>query len=202
MEIDQYFFFALAAVCLAIFRYGTYFYTIYLGETKPHAFSWLLWGAVTGVGALAQFDLQAGPSAWALAFVSFSCLLIACLAFFIGEKNYTKSDWAALVICGLAIPLWKVTDNAVVALFIVILIDMLTYYPTIRKSFHKPDTEPPVSYGFAGMRYFLMLFAIPDPTWGNLLYPFFLMSTDWCFAVFIVIRRAQLGLPLTEYHRK
>ncbi|MCI5060277.1 MAG: hypothetical protein MRY79_04305 [Alphaproteobacteria bacterium] len=85
--MDQYLFFAVAAVLLATFRYGTYFYTIYLGETKPHAFSWLLWGVVTGVGALAQFDLESGPSAWALAFVSVSCLLIAFLAFFIGERE-------------------------------------------------------------------------------------------------------------------
>ncbi|MCI5060278.1 MAG: hypothetical protein MRY79_04310 [Alphaproteobacteria bacterium] len=87
-------------------------------------------------------------------------------------------------------------------MLIVMVIDALTYYPTIRKSFHKPETEPPVSYGFAGLRYFLMLFAVPDPTWENLLYPFFLMITDWGFAVFIIVRRAQLGLSLTEYSKK
>ena len=47
------------------------------------------------------------------------------------------------------------------------------------------------------MRYFLMLFAVPDPSWGNLMYPFFLMMTDWGFAIYI--RRAQMGYPLHEY---
>ena len=194
--------FAIAAVLLASLRYGTYFYTIYKGETKPHAFSWLLWGTVTGIGTLAQFELDGGPSAWALAFVSISCLMISVISFFIGERDYAKSDWIALIACFLAIPVWKATDNPLAALGIIIIIDMLTYYPTIRKSYNKPQTEPPISYGFAGMRYFLMLFAIPDPTWQTLMYPFFLMATDWGFAVFIVIRRAQLGYPLHEYSKK
>jgi len=202
MNFDQYTLFALAAVLLATARYSTYFYTIYRGDTKPHAFSWLLWGAVTGIGTFAQFELDAGPSAWALGFVSVTCLMVSALSFFIGERDYTKSDWFALIACFIAIPLWQVTDNALLAIAIIIVIDALTYWPTVRKSYHKPDTEPPISYGFAGMRYFLMLFAIPDPSWQNLAYPFFLMATDWGFALYIVIRRAQLGLPLHEYADK
>jgi hypothetical protein len=196
---DQYIFFAIAAVLLATARYGTYFYTIYRGQTKPHAFSWMLWGVVTGVGTLAQFDLNGGPSAYALAFVSITCLMIAVLSFFIGERDYTKSDWFALVACFVAVPLWQVTNNPLIALVLIMAIDALTYWPTIRKSYHKPDTEPPISYGFAGMRYFLMLFAVPDPTWQTLMYPFFLMITDWGFAIYIVIRRWQMGYPLHEY---
>lgn len=199
--MDQYIFFAIAATLLSLLRYGTYFYTIHQGKTKPHAFSWLLWGTVTGIGTFAQFELNAGPAAWALAFVSVTCLMIAALSFFIGEKDYTKSDWFALVACFIAIPVWKITKNPLAALSIIILIDALTYWPTIRKSFRKPQNEPPISYIFAGTRYFLMLFAIPEPTWQNLVYPFFLMSFDWIFAAYVIIRRKQLGYPLHEYSK-
>ena len=200
--MDQYTLFAIAAVLLASVRYGTYFWTIYKGETTPHAFSWLLWGTVTGVGALAQFSLGGGPSAWALAFVSATCLFIAGIAYFIGERDYTKSDWIALAVALLAIPVWKVTDNPMAAMFIVMSIDILSYWPTIRKSYNKPQSEPPISYGLAGARYFLLLFAVPDPTWESLMYPFFLMTIDWAFAIYIVIRRYQLGHPLHEYGKK
>lgn len=197
--MDQHLFFAILATLLSASRYGTYFYTIYKKETKPHAFSWLLWGTVTGVGTLAQFDLNAGPAAWALAFVSITCLGVAVLSFFIGERDYTKSDWAALFLSLMAIPVWKATDNPMTALLIVMSIDCMTYWPTIRKSFHKPQTEPPISYGFAGMRYFLMLFAVTNPNWENIIYPLFLMLTDWGFGIYIVVRRYQLGYPLHEY---
>lgn len=196
---DQYVFFASAAVLLAIARYATYFISIHKGETKPHAFSWLLWGVMVGIGAAAQFQLGGGPSAWALAFVSASCLFIAVLACFIGERNYTKSDWVALLASFVAIIIWQLTDNPTYALIIIICIDCLSYYPTFRKSYHAPDTEPPVSYFLAGLRYFLMLFAVPNPSLGTLIYPFFLMLSDWGFAVFLMYRRWQLGLPIHEY---
>lgn len=194
--MDNHSLFAILAILLSAARYATYFYTIYKGKTKPHAFSWLLWGIVTGIGTFAQFDMDAGPSIYALAFVSLTCLGISIFAFFKGERNYTKSDWLALITCILAIPIWKATDSPLSALFTIMLIDSLTYWPTVRKSYTRPDTEPPISYGIAGMRYFLMLFAIPDPTWETLMYPFFLMATDWGFALYIVIRRVQLGYPI------
>jgi hypothetical protein len=197
--IDIHTFFAIAAIAMSIGRYGTYFYTIHQGKTKPHAFSWLLWGVVTGIGTVAQFSLNAGPSAYALGFVSITCLLIALLAYFIGTKDYTKSDWFALFACVCAIPVWQITQSPMAALAIIIVIDGLSYWPTIRKSFHHPETEPPISYLMAGTRYFLMLFAIPEPTWSNMLYPFFLMMTDWIYALFLIIRRKQLGFPVHEY---
>jgi len=197
--MDQHSLFALAAIILTVVRYGTYFHTIYQGKTKPHAFSWLLWGSATGIGAFAQFEMNAGPSIWALAAVSTGCLLIAAYSFFAGEKNFTKSDWAALIICALAIPVWQVTDNPLTAIFIVMAIDVLTYWPTVRKSYNQPHTEPPISYTIAGIRYALILCAVPFPTWETVMYPFFLMLTDWGFATYIVIRRAQLGYPLHEY---
>ncbi len=197
--MDQYFFFAAAAVALALLRYGTYFYTIYKGETKPHAFSWFLWAVVTGIGTFVQFSVDGGPSAWALAFVSSTCLLISVISFFIGDRHYTKSDWFALIASFTAIPVWYMTDNPLYAVMMIIVIDFLTYWPTIRKSFHCPQTEPPVSYFYAGLRYFLMLFAVPDPTWENMAYIFFLMAMDWAFALYIVIRRIQLGYPWCEY---
>ncbi|MDX2028862.1 MAG: hypothetical protein SFW62_09550 [Alphaproteobacteria bacterium] len=200
--MNQHLIFALAAIVLAAVRYGTYFHTIYKGKTKPHAFSWLLWGMVTAIATFAQFDLHGGPSVWALAFVAATCLLIGILALFIGDRDYTKSDWIALVFSFMAIPVWKATQNPLAAIFMVMVIDSLSYWPTIRKSFNKPQTEPPISYGFAGLRYFLMLFAVPDPTWESLMYPFFLMALDWGVAIYLVIRRAQLGYPLHEYARK
>lgn len=197
--IDRYVIFAAAAILLAALRYGTYLLTIYQGKTKPHAFTWLLLGSVTCVGTYAQFELNGGASTWALGFVAFTCLFIAVLAFFVGEKEYKKSDWVALIICFLAIPLWKMTGNPMLAVSIIVLIDILSYWPTIRKSFNKPHTEPPISAFISGMRYLLIILAVPDITWGNIVYPLYLMLVDWGFAVYIVIRRAQLGYPLHEY---
>lgn len=198
-EFDRYAFFALAAIVVSLIRYGTYFITIYKGQTKPHAFSWALWGVMTGIAAFAQLKLGGGPSVWALFFVAATCSFIAILSLFIGEKNYTRLDWLALAGALAAIPVWQMTNEPLAALLMLMVIDALSYTPTIRKTYAKPDTEPPISCFWAGFRYFLVLFSVPDATWQTLIYPFFLMASDWGVAILIVVRRWQLGMPLHEY---
>jgi hypothetical protein len=173
-------------------RYGTYLLSIWRRQTTPHVFSWGVWGLVTGIAAAAQFKLGGGPSSWVLAVVSASCLLIAFLALFVGEKTITKSDWAALSGTLLTIIFWQLTDNPMVALACVMLVDIVSYWPTIRKSWMHPGTEPPGSYFWAGLRYFLAIFAVPDMRLDNLLYPFFLMAIDWGFMIYIIWRRRVL----------
>lgn len=184
--------FAIAAIFVSLIRYGTYLWSIYLGQTRPHVFSWFNWGTVTAIGAYAQFELEGGPSAWVLAVVASTCFFISGVALFIGEKQITRGDWAAFLGALMAIPVWILTDNPVMALLVIILIDVLTYYPTIRKSWLDPWGEPPISYFWAGLRYFLALFAVEDPSWDTLIYPFFLMATDWGFAVYVYLRRRLL----------
>lgn len=185
--------FAILGIAVGIARYSTYLWSMYKGETHPHIFSWLNWGLVTGIGAFAQQSLDGGPSAWVLFVVSGTCLFIAFLALFVGEKNITKSDWLAFIGALLAIPVWLATDNPVMAIIIIVTIDCLTYYPTVRKSWNDPWGEPAMSYFWAGLRYFLALFAVENPSLETLVYPFFLMATDWGFPIYLLIRRRILG---------
>jgi hypothetical protein len=121
--------------------------------------------------------------------VSLTCLFIAALGLRFGEKNITRSDWCAFLGALLAIPIWLATSNPFWALLLIIAIDVMSYYPTIRKSWHAPWAEPAQSYFWAGFRYFLMLFAVPDATLQNLTYPLILMACDWGFVLFLLWRR-------------
>jgi hypothetical protein len=185
-------FFAFLGIMVSIIRYGTYIRSIFKGKTTPHVFSWLNWGIIVGIGAYAQFKLGGGPSAVVLCVVSSVCLLIAFIALFRGEKNITRTDWMAFTGALLAVPVWLATDNPVYAVLVLILIDMLSYYPTIRKSWHNPWGEPPGSYFWAGLRYFFALFAVPVFSPSNLFYPAFLMTGDWAFMLYVIWRRKRL----------
>lgn len=194
--MDATFVFAGLAILVSVIRYGLYLWSIYQRETEPHFFSWFNWAVVVGIGAYAQFSIDDGLSAWVLLVVSSTCFFIAFISLFVGEKDITRTDWMAFVGALVAIPVWQVTQDPVAAIFVLVLIDMLTYYPTIRKSWHKPWSEPPISYFWAGSRYFFTLFTVSNFTWESLLYPFFLMATDWGFAVFVLIRRRYVASPL------
>ena len=186
-------FFVVLAIIASFIRYSTYALSIYRKQTKPHVFSWFNWGLLVTFGAVAQYRLEGGASVWGLTFVAATCFLFAIWALFVGEKNITRSDWATFVAALIVIVIWQITANPFLGVVLIILIDLLTYWPTIRKSWDNPWGEPPVSYFWAGLRYFFLLFAVPNPNISNLLYPFWLMATDWGFALYVVARRSAIG---------
>ena len=185
--------FAALAIIVDIVSIATYILSIHRHETRPHVFSWFVWGLIIGIGAVAQLRLGAGPSSYVLLFVSACELLVAAVALFAGEKNITRSDWAAFCGALLSIVLWQVTNNPVTALLCLIMIDCLSYWPTVRKSWTKPTEESAGSYLLGGLGYFLALLAIPTMDIANIFYPFFLMATDWGFMGYILWRRQRIA---------
>jgi hypothetical protein len=196
LAIDRASLFAILAMALSFLRYGSYILSIRRGDTKPHAFSWLLWGLVIGIGASAQIAVGGGPAAYALVFVAGTCVLIGVISLFISEIEFTLTDWLTLVACLCTIVVWHVTSDPILTLLLAISIEAMSCYPTLRKTYHAPATEPPVSYVFGGLRYLFVLLAVPEPTLANTIYPIWLMLADWGIAGFILLRRSSLGLPL------
>ena len=125
---------------LALSR-AVYFASIFKGKTKPHAFSWLIWATVSGIGFAAQFAEGAGPGSWARGFSAVTCCILVVLGYFKGEKNITGSDWTTLSAALLAVPLWVITKTPIWSVFIVCVIDTIGYFPTVRKAWNKPYQE-------------------------------------------------------------
>ncbi|MDE1900397.1 MAG: hypothetical protein KGI37_01990 [Alphaproteobacteria bacterium] len=186
-------FFVALSVLASLIRYTTYCLSIYHGRTRPHVFSWFNWGVAIGIGAYAQFKLGAGVSVWGYVLVATTCLGISGWALISGEKNITRSDWATFIGALAAIVLWRMTKDPMNAIWVLMAIDVLTYWPTVRKSWHDPWGEPPGSYFWSGLRYFFLLFAVPEPTFSTLVYPVWLMLTDWVFIIYILWRRRMLA---------
>ena len=192
-ELNRETIFAALAIIFMMIRYVFYFTSIAKGETRPHSFSWFVWGVVVVIGAFAQLELDSsGFSGWTLMTVGVSCLLIAVISVFIGEKNITKGDWLTFLAALSAIPVWQITKEPMFALAIVMVIDILSYYPTMRKTWVDPTTEPALSTFTCAARYFCIMMAVSEFTLETVLYPAFLMVLDLGFAFLIVLRRWML----------
>jgi hypothetical protein len=200
-QFADFFVFHRAVICAALgiivgtVRYSTYIHSIFQGKTHPHVFSWFNWGVIVTIGAWAQYKLHGGPSVAVLAMVAIVCYLIAVISCFRGTKDITRSDWIAFVGALLAIPVWQATHSPVWAIVVLMSIEGLSYYPTVRKTWRDPWSEPPLSYFWAGLRYFFAMLAVPEFTASNILYPIFLMLTDWAFMVYVVLRRRAVTPP-------
>ena len=84
------------AVLTALVAYGFYLDSIWKGRTKPHAFSWLLWGLLTGIVFTAQVIKGGGAGAWVTGVSSVICFIIGVAALFKDERGFSKFDWVFL----------------------------------------------------------------------------------------------------------
>lgn len=177
------------SVAVTLISYASYFYTIFCGRTKPHAFSWVIWGILVSIAFYAQYSNGAGSGAWATGVVGASCFAVAVIALFRGEKDIRKSDWLTFIAALLIIPVWYFTNNPLFAIILVMFIDGCGYYPTFRKSYHKPYEESILLYSLGVLQVFLSLCAMANYYLVNILYPIFIMCLNSVFVCMVVWRR-------------
>lgn len=186
-----------AAVVIGLLGYLPYFYSLWRGQTRPHVFSWFIWGLLTGIAFFAQHTAGAGAGGWVTGFTAVICLLIAAVALKRGEKTITRSDWASFIVALLCLPLWHYTTDAFYAIVLISAIDALGFWPTFRKSWDKPYEEQPLTYIASLLKFVVALFALQSLNWTSALYPVSIVLLNGLFIVMIYTRRHMLKTPLT-----
>ncbi|MDA8244308.1 MAG: hypothetical protein M0025_09350 [Elusimicrobia bacterium] len=182
---------ALSIAMMVLSRAG-YFSDIFRGRTRPHAFSWLIWGTISAIGFAAQVAEGAGPGSWARGFGSATCFLLVIISYFRGEKDIKRADWATLLVALSAIPLWIATKTPFWSVLIVCAIDTIGYLPTVRKSWHKPHEELAPSYFMSSAGAALSLLAIRNYTPSTWLYPLVLLFSNGAMGTLLLARRRAL----------
>lgn len=189
---------ALALFSLALTSVGflSYIPSVLKQKTKPHIFSWVVWSVVVGIAFFAQLSKGAGTGAWTTGYSAFMCLVVAILSLRHGEKNITHGDWAAFIGALAALPIWYVTHDALWAVVIVTIIDLLAYYPTVRKAYLKPYEENFVVYITDTLKWIPALFALDQFSTATMLFQFFCLAENSFVASMILWRRHQMKRPL------
>jgi len=180
------------AACLAVYAFVPYFSGIAAGRTKPHVFTWLLFAILSGIGGAAQFAEGGGAGTWVILTSSFMCLLVFLFALKHGERHITRSDWATFMTALMALPLWYFTKDPLWSVLLVILIDMMAFYPTFRKSWHKPQQEVLQSYAVSAVKFSLGLIALEQVNLTTVIYPAYLVTANVLFIALLLWRRRVL----------
>ncbi|TAH37834.1 MAG: hypothetical protein EYC62_00985 [Alphaproteobacteria bacterium] len=183
------------SVGMGVLGTGLYFFGLWQKTTRPHFFTWLIWGALTIIAFAAQVVSGAGPGAWAMGFTAFSCCIIAVISLIIGEKNITKTDLMALIAAVLSLIAWYLTDDPLWSIIIVTAVDALGFYPTFRKSWSSPWAEPLLSYLIAGLKFIPALMALEIFNWTTALYPASLVILNNGFVLLLLYRRQKVNKP-------
>jgi hypothetical protein len=183
--------FGIISLLLAVIGYSSYFRDLFKEETKPHVFSWLVWSIMTGTAFVAQLLNNAGPGAWVMGLTAVASLFVFLYAFKYGEKNITLSDKLSLSGAIFAILLWYFTNNALIAIILLIIIDALGFYPTFRKSYHKPFEESILLYIISATIFAISLLALENYSPVTYLYPLFLIIINTSFTWMVLLRRSK-----------
>ena len=151
-----------------------YIFDILKKRARPNLVSWIGWTFLTTIGAAAQ--IAKGPSLSVLVpiILTFSELTIVILALRHGHAKFNTTDKICFALAALAVALWAITKEPLIALGLSLLADFIVGIPTILKTYRDPRSETVLPWVLYAVGPLLGLFASSNFELQNVLYPAYL----------------------------
>ncbi len=163
---------SLLAIALTFVAFLPYIAQILRNRTRPHAFSWIVWGATTGLVFFAQLSEGGGAGAWPIGVSGAITLAVAALAVWKRtDLSITRTDWLFLIGALSALPLWFWTADALSAVIVLTIVDLLGFGPTLRKAYAFPHEEDAGFFALFAVRNGLAIGALERLNLATLLFP-------------------------------
>ncbi len=157
---------------------GVFFYVkgTIRGEIKPNRMTWLMWAIAPLIASFAAF---ADGVTWAVlpVFMSGFSPFLVFLASFVNKEAYWKLerfDYLCGALSVLALVLWAITNEPVVAIVFAILSDAAAAIPTLIKSVRYPETESAWPYLTGVFNSLTSFAAIKSWTFSSYAFPVYL----------------------------
>lgn len=182
------------AIALTFAAFVPYIRTIIRGTTKPHVFSWVIWGTTTFVVFLAQLEGKGGVGAWPIGVSGIITMLIAFLAYVKrADITVTITDWLFFVSAMAALPLWYVTSDPLWAVVILTTVDALGFGPTVRKAYSFPHSESLLFFALFATRNLLVIMALEYYSVTTVLFPAVIAAACILLMALLTYRRRALA---------
>ncbi len=183
-------------MALTFVAFVPYFRSVFSGTTRPHVFSWLVWGSNTSVAFVATLSAGGGAGAWAVGFSAAITLAVAALAWTRrADVSITRTDWLFFLAGLAAIPVWFVASDPLWAIALVTAVELLGFGPTMRKSWHQPWSEPVSFLAILAVRNALVIAALEQRSLATMLFPAAMAGACILLIGILVVRRQSLPPP-------
>ena len=181
------------AIALTFIAFFPYIRSIHVGRTKPHVFSWVIWGSTTFVVFLAQLADEGGVGAWPIGVSGVITMYVAFLAYCRkADTTITRADWLFFVVAMMALPLWYITSDPLWAVVILTTVDVIGFGPTYRKAYIRPFDERLTFYGLMATRNVIVVLALENYSITTVLFPATLALATIIFIIMVLYRRRWL----------
>jgi hypothetical protein len=180
---------AIIASILAFIGNISYLKGVIKEKIKPHPYTWFIWSIVsmtTFFGGLTKgAGIGALPTGIAEGF-TIIIFLFSLKYLFYGEAGHIRMiDHYFLAICLLGLIPWILTKDPTVSVVIVVLIDIVAFIPTLRKTWSHPHTEKPLLYEMNVGRHILTLFSLQNYNIATTFHSFAMIVTNTIMTLFI-----------------
>jgi hypothetical protein len=181
------------AIALTFIAFVPYLRSVQTGRTKPHIFSWIIWGLATLIIFLAQLADGGGAGAWPIGVSAIASFYVAVLAYARGaDRSITRTDWVFFISALATIPLWILTSDPLSAVIILTVIDVLGFGPTFRKTYIRPHEERITLFAIVGARNLISIAALEHYSLTTVLFPAVLAAICLIFISMVFLRRRSL----------
>lgn len=174
---------------LAIPTFLPYLRDIIQRKTEPHTYTWLIWTILQSIGVYAGFQDGGGFGMWGLALGAVFCAIIFLLSLKYGTRNITRFDLYCLIGAFVTLAIYLFTNNALLAVSLVAIIDFVGFLPTFRKGWEEPETETVSTFALSAFGNLLSIFALENYSLITTLYVGSLLFTNTTFSILIWLRR-------------
>jgi hypothetical protein len=185
--------FSAIAIGLTIFAYFPYIRSIIQGKTKPHVFSWVIWGTTTCIVFLAQLADNGGAGAWVIGVSGAISIYVAFLAYIKrSDSTITRVDGLFFISAMTSLPLWYLTSDPLWAVVILTTVDVLGFGPTFRKAYNHPVEEQLMFFVVMAIRNLVVITALENYSLTTALFPATIAVVCMIFSLMVVYRRRVL----------
>ncbi len=183
----------ITATILGFIGYFPYVRDTMRGTTRPHVFSWFVWGIMETIAFFAQIAGGASAGAWATGTSAVVMFFIVGITLTHADKQIRAFDWIALLGALVGMLLWRLTNSPLLAIIFVTIADAFAFAPTFRKAYHKPHEETVIEYVCSALKWVVSIFALGSFNVTTALYPISLIFTNSAFVIMALVRRKQIA---------
>lgn len=189
--------FSAVAIALTFIAFFPYIRSILQKKTKPHVFSWIIWGSTTFIVFLAQLADNGGAGAWPIGVSGIITIYVACLAYIKkSDSAITRTDWVFFILAMTSLPLWYLTSDPLWAVVILTTVDVIGFGPTVRKAYSYPFEEQLTFFALFTARNLITIMALEHYSLTTVLFPAVIAAACLLLILMVAYRRRVLSIQV------
>lgn len=182
---------AILSAIFAAYTYWPYVLDIVRRKTIPHSGSWFIWSVLSVIILSSQLSLDAdfSPSFYLFIAQVIGISITFFVSVFYGITKFSKSEFTLLYMGMMALAAWNYFNNSEAAIVVLVAVDIIAGYFTVRKTFESPDSETPITWWGNGIAALFAVLVIND-------------SSNWLYVYPIYTLALNISVLVAIYHRK